>query len=90
MRALPSFDGTVHPCIGLPKRASKFSWPSFLPVVQSDVRITSLDHPKNKTMMDLYSPKIEVFDGWLRGQSERLRSAHGCRHLQSVNKSQRF
>jgi hypothetical protein len=34
MRALPSFDGTVHPCIGLPKRASKFSWPSFLPVVK--------------------------------------------------------
>jgi hypothetical protein len=41
-------------------------------------------------MMDLYSLKIEVFDGWFRGQSERWRSAHGCRRLQSVNKSQRF
>jgi hypothetical protein len=52
MRTLPSVDGTVHPGIGLPNRACKFSWAFFLQVVQSDVKITPLGHLENKTMVD--------------------------------------
>jgi hypothetical protein len=52
MRALPSFDRSAHPGIGLPNRACKFSWAYFLQVVQSDVKITPLGYPKNKTMVD--------------------------------------
>jgi hypothetical protein len=52
MRTLPSVDGTVHPGIGLPNRACKFSWACFLQVVQSDVKITPLGHLENKKMVD--------------------------------------
>jgi hypothetical protein len=60
MKALPCGVPVANVGCGPEAKRCGFSWFAFFGLLKRNVKIASLNDPKNKTMMDVCSLKIEV------------------------------